>query len=156
MTMELQIALLSAISALVGTAVGGLISYFTTRFATTQQHKHETRVAEISKKEAMFSEFLGEANRLAIQSATKDKNKDEEHIFNQIELLYSLQSRIEISGATKIAEASVAVRSCVLELFISMGAKGDDHGKAMIEFNKACVRFVDNARVELSSLRKSA
>lgn len=151
MTMELQIALLSAISALVGTAIGGMISYFTTRYATTQQHRHETRVAEISKKEALFAEFLGEANRLLILSISSEKAP-----ITQLEVLFSLESRIKIIGSMEIATAAVELGESLLELCVSREVRPNHNKQESDRYKNACKRFVDVARVELRSLKKSA
>ena len=45
--MNTYIAILSAVAALLGTIVGGVISYFTTRYTLTQQHRHDQGMREI-------------------------------------------------------------------------------------------------------------
>ena len=64
MNPQLEIAILSAASALLGSIVGGLLSYLTTRHLKRQEWQQIQLEEQIAKREDLYSAFLTEWSRI--------------------------------------------------------------------------------------------
>lgn len=147
--MNIDLAYLSALSALIGTITGGAISYFTTRYASTQQHAHETRIAEIDKRESVFSDFVGESMRLSVISITKEADPVE-----GVKNLFPLEARIQMLSSEVTAEAATDLRRHVISVCTNSD-KQEKHIELLEETNKVRSKFIELARDEIEALKIS-
>jgi hypothetical protein len=112
--------------------------------------RREEIKAEVRKREMLYSEFIVECSRLAIDAL--DHNlEDPKQVFQ----VFALQNRIKLVASDEVVEASDATMKRILQQYfntnmtrdqlreLALTRTGDDPVKA---FSKAC-------RAELKSLR---
>jgi hypothetical protein len=141
--MNAYIAVLSAASALLGTIIGGVISYFTTRYTITQQHRHDQRMREIEKRESLYSDFLAEVTRLTLLSIDKKASGAADFV-----LLSNLQARIKLLASNEVGAAAGEMTSFTVKKFSNI-----DESKGNKEDEKLPLRFIEIARNELEELK---
>lgn len=144
------IAILSAASALLGTIIGGVISYFTTRYTITHQHKHDQRTREIEKRESLYSDFLAEVTRLGLLSIEKKANDAAD--FSR---LAALQARIKILASSEVAAAAGTMTAFTVKKFSDKKeSAGDAQNKQVVE--ESPLQFIELVKKELDALKRIA
>ena len=94
-------AVISALSAVLGSAVGGTASIATAWFTQRTQGRREMVRAELQKREALYGEFISECSRLAIDSL--DQSLDQPELLVKV---YSLQNRIRLAASDPVVHAA--------------------------------------------------
>ena len=98
-------AYISALAALAGSAIGGLMT-FATSWTTQQAQARAQRVAnEKEKREALFGKFLDEAAKL-YADAMQNKREDAPTAMIGI---YALTNRIRLSSSARVVERADAI-----------------------------------------------
>lgn len=95
--MELTIALIGVISALLGTALGGVISYLTTKSAKSMEWRFKMLSDEIQERKDLYSCFLEEVNGLVF-SSFHEKHSDLRKFSN----LGNLLAKMELSSSDEV------------------------------------------------------
>ena len=139
MDINIQIALISAISALVGSIVGGLIGFFTVSHVKDIEWKQKKLDSEILKREKIYSELLAEATEVILKSF--DMKESSAVSFSKIS---SITKQIELFASHEVAEAANHV------LHYAMNSHVKDDEKSNLESTK----FLELARAELDVLKK--
>jgi len=94
-------ALISAMSAVLGSLVGGSASVATTWMAQKTMSKRELAREELRKREALYGEFIGECARLFMDAITHELEKPETLL-----PVFALINRIRLCASRKVlAEA---------------------------------------------------
>jgi len=94
-------ALISAMSAVMGSLVGGSASVATTWMAQKTASKRELLREEIKKREALYGEFIGECAKLFMDAFTHELDKPETLL-----PVFALINRIRLCSSRKVlAEA---------------------------------------------------
>ena len=143
-------AIVSALAAVMGSMAGGAATIATAWVTQRGLGRREEIKAEVRKRETLYSEFIVESSRLAIDAL--DHNlEDPKQLFQ----VFALQNRIKLVSSDEVVEASDATIKRILQQYfdanltrdqlreLAMARTGDDPVKA---FSKAC-------RNELKSLR---
>lgn len=138
--------LIPAISALVGTAIGGVITYLTTVRLKKQEWRQDTLTREIEKREEPYSEFLSEAGRLLLESV-QSKTRDP----SEVQKLYALQTRIGLHASEPVIDAALDLTQAALHAHLKAKNAAESS-----ESNSDGKSFSAAARRELEELRKSA
>ena len=143
-------AVVSALAALFGSMTGGAATIATAWVTQKGLSRREEIKAEVRKRETLYSEFIVECSRLAIDAL--DHNLDDP---KQVFQVFALQNRIKLFSSDQVVEASEATLKRILQQYfdsnltreqlreLALTRTGDDPVKA---FSKAC-------RDELKSLR---
>ena len=107
-------ALLSTISALAGTVVGGLTS-FATSFASQYAQSRAERVAkERAKREELYGKFIEETARLYSHAQTEERiNYD--HMVD----IFALRGRILLISSVAVTEAADAVIKEMIDIYLA-------------------------------------
>ena len=93
--------IVSALAAVLGSLVGGSATVATAWITQRTQSKRELIRAEISKREALYGEFIGECSRLFMDSLVRTLDKPEAML-----PLYALLNRVRVSASNAVlAEA---------------------------------------------------
>ncbi|MDQ8205714.1 hypothetical protein [Pelagicoccus sp. SDUM812003] len=100
-----------AISALVGSIVGGLISFLTTYSLKSKEWKNERLKREIEKRENLYSAFISEIGRLVLLSIDRKTNQVSEfsnayNLLMQIRLIASEEVTTTANGLVQKATRS--------------------------------------------------
>jgi uncharacterized membrane-anchored protein YhcB (DUF1043 family) len=144
MSPQLQIALLAAVSAVVGTLMGGLISYLTNK--NLNRHKWELEQTErlAASREQLYGEFLAESGRLLL-SAIDQKAAD----VAGFSVHFSLLARVRLVASPGVIKAAEKLAKDVADAH-AKEPKEEDESKAAPPYQS----FIDAARHELEELRR--
>ena len=145
-------AVISALSAVLGSVVGGTASIATAWFTQHSQAQREIVSAEVRKRESLYADFIAEASRLLGDALS--------HSLEQADNLvkvYSLENRIRLVASESVIEAGGQAIRRILELYSEPNISRTDlrmlavsmKADALKEFSAACRR-------ELMELQKSA
>ena len=108
-------AYISALAALAGSAIGGLMT-FATSWTTQQAQARAQRVAnEKEKREALFGKFLDEAAKL-YADAMQNKREDAPAAMIGI---YALTNGIRLSSSARVVEGSDAITQTIMDAYLS-------------------------------------
>jgi hypothetical protein len=138
--------LIPAVSALVGTAIGGVITYLTTVRLKRQEWRQDMLSREIARRENLYSEFISEAGRLLLQSV-QSKTSDP----GEFQKLYSLQAKIRLHASDAVMDAAQDLTQAALHAHLKAKDEGDSSHSS-----SDGKRFSEAARADLAKLRKSA
>ena len=105
-------ALLSAFSALAGSAIGALSSLATTWMTQNAQNRTTYLNQQRAKREALYSEFIDEASRLFTDALSHEMED-----LSKLVHLYSIQNKIRLFASQEIMEGE--------------GAYGGDHRRLL-------------------------
>ena len=142
-------ALLSALSAVLGSLVGGSASVATTWMAQKTLNRREVLREELRKREALYGEFIGECAKLFMDAFTHNLEKPESllpvfALINRIRLCASREVLAEAERVlTRIADQYFAKNLTVEEL---RELAHTEQADPLRDFGEAC-------RAELKSLR---
>ncbi|HVP28921.1 MAG TPA: hypothetical protein VMW35_07140 [Myxococcota bacterium] len=136
-------AVLSALSAILGSAVGGSATIATAWLTQRTQGRREHIEAEIRKREQLYVEFIAEGSKLIIESLDHPLKNAE-----RLSSLYAVLNRIRLrcseevlsaadSTATRIVEQYFRPNLSPEELRETVLARADDPLK---DFSEACRR----------------
>ena len=142
-------ALLGALSAVLGSLVGGSASVATTWMAQKTLNRREILRDELRKREALYGEFIGECAKLFMDAFTHNLEKPESllPVFAQINRIRLCASREVLAEAervlTRLTDQYFAKNLTVEELRELVHTEQAD---PLRDFGEAC-------RAELKSLR---
>ena len=142
-------ALVGAISAVVGSLVGGSASVATTWMAQKTLSRREVLREELRKREALYGEFIGECAKLFMDAFTHELEKPETllpvfALINRIRLCASRKVLLEAERLLgRLTEQYFAKNLTVAEL---RELAHTDQADPLSAFGEAC-------RAELKSLR---
>lgn len=94
-------AVLSAVSAVVGSVVGMSASVATGWVTQRTQARRQAIEAEVKKREALYAEFISECSRLAIDALDHSLEHPD-----QILTVYSLANRIRLCASASVVSAT--------------------------------------------------
>ena len=142
-------ALLSALSAVLGSLVGGSASVATTWMAQKTLNRREILREELRKREALYGEFIGECAKLFMDAFTHNLEKPESllPVFAQINRIRLCASREVLAEAehvlTRLTDQYFAKNLTVEDL---RQLAHTEQADPLRDFGEAC-------RAELKSLR---
>jgi len=142
-------ALLGALSAVLGSLVGGSASVATTWMAQKTLNRREVLREELRKREALYGEFIGECAKLFMDAFTHNLEKPESllPVFAQINRIRLCASREVLAEAervlTRLTDQYFAKNLTVEDL---RELAHTEQADPLRDFGEAC-------RAELTSLR---
>ena len=105
-------AVLTALSAILGSAVGGSATLATAWLTQRTQGQREHVDAEIRKREQLYGEFITEGAKLMVE-ALDHQLKSPEQLFP----LYAILNRIRLRSSEEVLTAADAATTGILERF---------------------------------------
>jgi hypothetical protein len=142
-------ALVSAMSAVLGSLVGGSASVATAWVTQRTLNKRELVREELRRRETLYGEFIGESAKLLMDAFTHTLEKPETLL-----TFYALLSRIRLSASDEVLAEAERLLTRITEQYFSSNlnveeirqlARSDDVDP-LRPFGEAC-------RVELKSMR---
>lgn len=148
--MTIEPAIISALSAVLGSIVGGSASIATAWFSQRTQAHREMIRAEVQKRELLYAEFIGECSKLAIDALGHSLEKAESLV-----KIYALHNRIRLeSSDAVIAASSQAIRQ-IVELYYAPNKSKEDLREIALSMKEHPLRaFSDACRAELARLQR--
>jgi hypothetical protein len=144
--------LVSAMSGVLGSLVGGSASVATTWIAQKTLNKRELLREQLRTREALYGEFIGECAKLLMDAWV--------HALEKPEILlpvYALINRIRLSASPAVlAEAELLLRRITEQYFSGNLTMGELRRLALSEDADPLKAFGDACRVELESMRRGA
>ncbi|HZC96130.1 MAG TPA: hypothetical protein VE267_08415 [Bradyrhizobium sp.] len=142
-------AYISTLSALAGTAIGGVTSFATSWITQHTQSRLARLTAERARRDELYSKFLEEVARLYSHAATEEKI-DHSNLVG----IYALRGRILLQSSSEVAESADAVIKVLIDLYIAPNRSDEEWRKAlddkahdpMIAFSEACRRELRELR----------
>jgi hypothetical protein len=108
-------ALLSAMSAVLGSAVGGAASITSAWFSQNAQGRRESVRAEIRKRESLYAQFIAECSNLAIDALTHSSLEQPELLVK----IYALHNRIRLTSSDAVVEAAGEAIRHIMKLYLA-------------------------------------
>jgi hypothetical protein len=119
-------AYISTLSALAGTAIGGVTSFATSWITQHTQSRLARLTAERARRDELYSKFLEEVARLYSHAATEEKI-DHSNLVGT----YALRGRILPQSSPEVAESADAVIKVLIDLYIAPNRSDEEWRKAL-------------------------
>jgi hypothetical protein len=106
-------AILGAMSALMGSLVGGAASLYSTWITQTAQGKRDLVASELRKREALYGEYVTECSKLIIDSI--------DHTLDQpstVVAALSILNRIRLTASPQVMEAAEASLDAIVQSYL--------------------------------------
>ena len=111
-------ALLSAFSALAGSAIGALSSLVTTWMTQNAQNRTAYLNQQRAKREALYSEFIDEASRLFTDALSHEMED-----LSKLVHLYSIQNKIRLFASQEIVDRTKEVMEAIIAAYYAPSSK---------------------------------
>ena len=144
----MNVAYISALAALAGSALGALASFATTWLTQHYQGEMQRRSQESSRREKLFGDFIDQASNLladALTHALEDPSK--------LVPLYAVMGKLRLFAGTKTVGSADAAMRRILQIYYSPNA--DFHDQASVQAGHFDIlrEFTDCCRTELRGLQ---
>ena len=143
MSNEVLIAIIGVSSALLGSLIGGITSYFSTRSMRRLDWQLTVREKEVERNRTLYNEFLAEANRLMLLALSNKISGSTD--FSKIA---AMESQIRMTSLT-LGEIARKITASIM----SYNAKDDPKGDG--SFPSLRDNFIETCRQELDSSIKA-
>ncbi len=143
-------AVLSAISALAGSVIGGLASLTTAWVSQRGTHRQQRLTAEIAKREALYVEFMQESARLLMDALGHTAGDP-----GTFASAYALLGRIRLFATPGVAREAELALEHIIAVYAAPNLSFEDlaaHAHEQVE-RDPLKTFSDACRRELDSLR---
>jgi hypothetical protein len=110
----------NGLAAIMGALVGGLASLASTWVSERTRHRRDLLQREISKRETTYSDFIDQASKLFVESATHNLDDDDANFESELEgavSLYGIASRIRLFASDRVIKEAEAVLDLILMQF---------------------------------------
>jgi hypothetical protein len=145
-------ALISALAAVMGSLVGGSATIATAWITQKTQSRRDLLNAELQKRESLYTEFITECSKLAID-ALDHTLEDPEKVF----VVYALQNRIRLKSTAPVVEAADHTITRILEQYFGPNLTRDQLKELALSRPADPLRpFSEACRQELEDLRRGA
>src|SRR5271166_4327229 len=143
-------AILSAVSALTGSLIGGVSSLAASWLSQRGQFRAQTLIHEAVKRETLYAEFIIEASKRLTDAWSHQAESPE-----VLAGLYSAMERMRLTSSTEVVRVAEQVVRHVIDAYADANKtfddvrehlRSDDWGDPLRDFAEAC-------RTELRALR---
>ncbi len=142
-------AIVGALAGVFGSLVGGSASVATAWITQKTQSKRELVRAEISKREALYGEFITECSKLLVDSFTHTLDQPE-----KVLSVYELLNRIRLSASSAVVAESERLLKLLTEQYFSPNLSVEEM-RALVHSGSDAdplKLFGEACRVELKSM----
>lgn len=136
-------AVLSALSAILGSAVGGSATIMTAWLTQRTQGRRERTMTEVRKRERLYVEFIAEASKLIIEALDHELQSPE-----RLTVLYSVLNRIRLRCSDDVLLAAETTATRIVERYFGPNLSPAEVRKTVLDrtddplkdFSEACRR----------------
>jgi hypothetical protein len=137
----LEPAVLAALSAILGSAVGGSASIATAWLTQRSQGRREHIEAEIQKREQLYVEFIAEGSKLIIEAFDHQLQSPE-----RLTPLYSVVNRIRLRCSEEVLAATERTATRIIEHYLGPNLSPEEMRQTLLarpddplkDFSEAC------------------
>ena len=145
-------AALTALSAILGSAVGGSATMATAWFTQRTQGRREHVEAEIRKREQLYVEFITEGAKLLVEALDHHFETSE-----RLSLLYSILNRIRLRSSEEVLTSADRAVNRILERYFRPNLTPDELRQTVLERSDDPLKdFSEACRRELRILERRA
>lgn len=142
-------ALVSALSAVLGSLVGGSASVATAWVTQRTQHQRELVREELRRRETLYGEFIGECAKLYVDACTHSLEKPETLL-----PVYALVNRIRLSASDPVLAEAEHLLTRITEQYFSAHLSVEEMRELVRSENAdPLAAFGEACRVEFKSMR---
>lgn len=143
-------SVVTALAALLGSLIGGFTSFATTWLSQRQSAKAQWLRDEVSKREALYTEFIDEAAQRLIDAVENNINDR-----TQVVRYYALFNRIRVVSSPEVVQSADRVMAFTIKLYNApnvtlrdiLAPDAPDEGDPLADFGAAC-------RTELEKMKR--
>ena len=148
--MQLDSTIVSALSALLGSVVGGSATIATAWFTQKTQNEQERKRSEIKMREELYAQFVVECSKLVIDSLDHSLDSPEKLV-----AVYALQNRVRLIGSDPVDRAADETVKRIVELYLKPNLTKDEVRRIALSHPDDPLRpFADACRDELMAMRR--
>ena len=144
--------LTSAAAAIMGAVVGGLASLTSTLLGERSRHRRDLLQREISKRETAYSDFIQQASKLFVASATHNINDDEGEVEGTVSL-YAVASRIRLFASAEVMKEAEGVLDLIFKQYGAENISVEQLRRTAMEKQDPLKGFSVICRQELKSIQ---
>jgi hypothetical protein len=148
----------NGLAAIMGALVGGLASLASTWVSERTRHKRDLIQREITKRETTYSDFIDQASKLFVTSATHNINDaDAASLETELEgavSLYGIASRIRLFASDRVIEEAEAVLDLILVQFGAENISVDQLREKKLNERDPLKAFSISCRRELKDIQR--
>ena len=145
-------AIISALSAVLGSLVGGSATIATAWVTQKTQSRRELVGAEIRKRELLYTEFIAECSRLAIDAFGHTLERPE-----TVLPAYALLNRIRLTSSGAVLAAAEQTIKNIAEQYFAPNMSVEDMRELALSNREDPLRvFSETCREELKALLRTA
>ena len=154
METQLLVALVGLLGALTGSAVGGTISFLSSRAVRRLDHRQSSLQKDREAREALYADFLAEASRLMLLSLRPGGTVD---LTDEVTRLVALEARIWFYS-DELGDLARTITKIVLFEFRGVDSavtkeRNEEEQKA---FARHRDKFIQECKLDLAKLRTEA
>ena len=117
--MTIDPMLLSPVSALLGTTVGGAASLLGAIYTQRRQDRIQRVASDVAKRETVYADFVMSASNLLLSAYTRD----EIELGGDEQRLIGLINRMRLFAPTDVVEGAEAVLRAIVEILLKPGVE---------------------------------
>jgi surfactin synthase thioesterase subunit len=145
----MDVAIISAMSALVGSSIGALSSFSTTWLVQTSQLRSQHRGTERSKRERLYADFIAEAAKRMTDAMSHQAETPEVLV-----LLVASMGQMRLFSSTEVITAAEQVARLIVESYIAPNRSLKELRDAVMDGAKLdlLAQFAEACRKELGAM----
>jgi len=140
---------ITALAAIAGSLVGALGSATGTWITARHQDRRDLLGKEIARREALYSDFLGESARLLVD-AMQHNNGD----LQKLVPVYALMSRIRLSSSQAVLQEGDLIIQTILKTYPQPNLTDEQIESQALNGYDPLRQFSEICRTELEALRR--
>lgn len=152
--MNIDPALLSPVSALVGALIGGGASLIAAIYSQRVQHHLQRVASEVAKRETVYADFVFHASNLLLRAYTHDElvlSGDEQHLIGLI-------NRMRFFASSQVVTTAEAALRAIVEISLKPSIElrqlaaqtlSNSFDDPLLEFSLVCRADLDGVRRSL-------
>ena len=139
-------ALITALAAVMGSVVGGSATITTAWLSQRTQSKREVAITEVRKREQLYTEFIVECTRLAIDSYTHNLTHPETML-----PAYALKNRIRLTSSERVLMAADHTVKQIIQQYDAKNLTLEELDKVAQSGEDPLKEFAETCREELKA-----
>jgi hypothetical protein len=143
----------SAAAAIMGAFVGGLASLTSTWLGERSRHRRDLVQREISKRETSYADFIDQASKLFVASATHNIEDDEVELEETVSL-YAVASRIRLFASDQVIQEAEQVLDLIITQYGAENLSVEELRETAMEKKDPLKSFSAICRRELKEVQK--
>jgi hypothetical protein len=146
-------AVLSALSAVLGSLVGGAGSVTTAWLTQRTQGRREAMRAALRRREILYSDFISQCSNFALDALTHSSLEKTELLVN----VYTLENRIRLTSSERVVDAAREAIREILTLYLVPSVAPEQLQEAALHLKEDPLKaFSEACRDELARLESGA